>query len=119
MVPDIVKIVDTEDFDEVFDTGLHLEEDQLEIIEQMSACNYTAESIAIYLSLDVDSFMLEFYNQDSEVYRRYHKGQLQSNFEINNKLREGAIAGNLTQTQQFEKHKKQINVENLKNKFFG
>lgn len=119
MVPDIIKTIEAEDYDEVFDTGLHLEEDQLQIIEQMAACNYTAESIAIYLSLDVDTFLVEFANQDSEVYRRYHKGQLQSNFEINNKLREGAIAGNLTQTQQFEKHKKQINIENLKNKFFG
>src|SRR5690625_70739 len=119
MVPDIIKTIEAEDYDEVFDTGLHLEEDQLQIIEQMAACNYTAESIAIYLSLDVDTFLVEFANQDSEVYRRYHKGQLQTDFEINNLLRTGALQGNVTQNQLFDKHKRQINIDNLKNKYFG
>lgn len=119
MVPNVVNIIGAEDYDEVFDTGLHLEEDQLQIIEQMASCNYTAESIAIYLSLDVDAFLLEFANQDSEVYRRYHKGQLQTDFEINKLLKAGAIGGNVTQTQLFDKHKRQINIDNLKKKFFG
>ena len=98
---------------------LGLDEAQYEIIEQMAACNFPVRHIAVYLDLDVDVFVEEYNDTSSEVYQRYQKGVLQSSFEINMKLDSAARNGNITSMQQFEKHKKSVRAENLKEKFFG
>lgn len=98
---------------------LGLDEAQYQIIEQMAAANYQVRAIAIYLDLNEEDLLDEYKDRDSEVYRRYQKGMLQSSFEINQKLDINARNGNITAMQQFERHKKTVKVQNLIEKYFG
>lgn len=116
MANEIEKII-VVDAEEVNPLGL--DEAQYILIEQMAAMNYTVKYIAIYLDLDEDLVNQEFLNSGSELYRRYQKGRLQSSYEINHKLDHAARGGNITAMQQFERHKKTVQMENLKEKYFG
>lgn len=89
-----------------------------EIIENLSACNYSPERIARYLELDVKAFMKQWYNKDSNIRKHYDNGQLEADLAINSKLLENAKTGSITSVQIFLKNQETNRVENLKKQIF-
>lgn len=98
---------------------MHFTEEEYNVIEHLAACNYTPQRIATMLEVNRKAFAELCFDQSTEVYRRYQKGILQSEFEINQKLLENARKGNITATQQFIKNRNQVKVDNLREKYFG
>lgn len=98
---------------------LLLSEEQFQTIEDLAACNYSPAQIATLLEVGEAVFAKMCFDPETEIYRRYQKGILQSSFEINQKLLENARKGNITAAQQFEKNREAVKIENLKQKFFG
>ena len=89
-----------------------------ETIEQLAGCNYSPRDIAIYLSKDVNEFLAEFKDLESEIRLHYDRGRLIADFEINEKLLTNAKAGNITAAQVFEKNRDRVQTENLKNQIY-
>lgn len=76
-------------------------DEELTSIEDLAACNYSPEKIAMYLEVDKKSFLQTWYNKQSLVRTAYERGKLVSEFHINNKQKELAVAGNITAAQIF------------------
>ncbi|MFP9114302.1 hypothetical protein ACLI1A_10175 [Flavobacterium sp. RHBU_3] len=93
---------------------LVLDEEQYETIQQLAATNYSPERIALFLGINKQAFMHEWYDKDSQVRYRYDKGALESEFIINQKQLENAQAGNITAAQVFLKEAERIRIENVK-----
>ena len=91
---------------------------QEEIIEALSACNYSPRQIATYLEMDLEKFLEEYNDQESTIRHHYDKGRLTADFEINQKLLNNAKSGNITAAQIFEKNRDRVSTENLKNKIY-
>lgn len=93
---------------------LNLDEQQLEVVRNLAACNYSPENIAKYLSVDRVSFMYEWYDSDSDIRSEYDSGQMVAQFQINDKLRVQAESGNITAAQIFFKEAEARRIENIK-----
>ena len=97
-----------------------LSDDEIQTIEDLAAVNYSPEKIALYLQVDKRAFLEVWYDHDSEVRMAYDKGQLQSEFLINQKQLELAKSGNITAAQIFLKEAERIKIENIRNRIlFG
>lgn len=90
----------------------------LEEIKTLSANNYSFKEMALYLGLPVKLFVDAAKDKNSEIWEAIQGGRLQSEFEIQNKLRLNAESGNITAAQQFDKMRKAKDVENLKQRIF-
>lgn len=95
-------------------TLLSLNSGQLETIEQLATVNYSLYNISLYL--DIPLKILESWMKDetSPAYLAYHKGKLETQFEIDSKLNADAKTGNLTAIQILDKHKKSAFIEETK-----
>jgi hypothetical protein len=99
---------------------LRFSEEELTTIEDLSGCNYSPERIALYLDVEQKDFLRLWYQKESEVRQRYNRGQLVSEFLVNQKQHELAKAGNITAAQIFLKEAEKNEVRNLRNKIlFG
>lgn len=99
---------------------LKLSDEELDTIEDLAAVNYSPEKIALYIHTDKKAFLQHYYHKNSQVRLRYDRGQLQSEFLINQKQLELARAGNITAAQIFLKEADKVNTANiLKNVLFG
>ena len=99
---------------------IRLSEEELTIVHNLAACNYTPEKVALYLDLDKTEFMRVWYNPESEVRLYYNRGLLLAEFNINNKQRELAESGNITAAQIFLKESEKVKIENIRNQcLFG
>lgn len=98
--------------------NIHIDQGILEQIENLSACSYTYEEMAIYLQLPKKLFIEESKLKDSEIWTAIQRGKLKSEFDILSKLQENAASGNITAAQQFDKMRKSKEVENLKARIF-
>lgn len=98
---------------------LKLSQDEYEDIEKYSACGYTPEQIALVLDVDAQEFMRQLQDPNSLVYHHYHKGPLETNFKISDKLRENAESGNITAVEVFQKRQESVTLYNLKRKFLN
>nr|WP_317631392.1 hypothetical protein [uncultured Flavobacterium sp.] len=95
-------------------------DEELVQIEDLAAVNYSPEKIAKYLDVDKQQFMKLWYNKDSDVRMAYDKGQLTSEFLINQKQLELAKSGNITAAQVFFKESQQNKIANIRNQvLFG
>lgn len=80
---------------------LKFSEEEMTAIHDLAACNYSPEKIALYLDVDKKSFLQTWYNKESLVRMAYEQGKLVAEFNINNKQKELAVAGNITAAQIF------------------
>lgn len=95
-------------------------EEELTSIEDLAACNYAPEKIALFLDVDRKTFLQLWFQKESEVRQRYERGKLVSEFNINNKQKELANAGNITAAQIFLKEAEKNRIANLRNQIlFG
>lgn len=77
--------------------------DQIEVVEELAALNYTPKELAMYLNVDLESFMKEWNNKESTLRYHYDKGILQAKAEIELACLEAAKGGYITQAQRFDK----------------
>jgi len=99
---------------------LKFSEEEYTTIEDMAACNYAPEKIALNLQVDKKAFLRLWYDKDSEVRVRYETGKLKAEFDINNKQKALAMSGNITATQIFLKEAEKNEVNNIRNRIlFG
>lgn len=89
-------------------------EEEYESIEDLSACNYSPQRIAMYLSVDKADFLSAWFDSTSLIRFHYDKGQLTAEFEIAQKRLENAKKGNLTADQQHANELEKRRVENIK-----
>lgn len=94
---------------------LRFSEEELTTIEDLSGNNYSPERVALYLEVDKKDFMRVWYQKESEVRQRYDRGQLVSEFLVNQKQHELAKAGNITAAQIFLKESEKNRITNLRN----
>jgi len=89
-------------------------------IEDLSACNYAPEKIALFLEVDKKSFLKLWNDKENEVRKRYERGKLVAEFEIQNQQKELAKKGNITAAQIFLKESEKNEVNNIRNRIlFG
>jgi hypothetical protein len=99
---------------------MRFSEEELTSIEDLAGCNYTPEKIALFLDVDRKAFLSIWFQKESEVRQRYERGKLVSEFNINNKQKELANAGNITAAQIFLKEAEKNEITNLRNRIlFG
>lgn len=95
-------------------------DEELTSIEDLAACNYSPEKIALYLDVDKKSFLQTWNIKESFVRLAYDRGQLVAEFSINQKQKELAVAGNITAAQIFLKESEKNEVNNIRNRIlFG
>jgi hypothetical protein len=95
-------------------------EQELTDIHNLSGCNYSPEKIALYLDVDKKDFLQLWYQKESEVRMAYERGKLVADFNISNKQKELAEAGNITAAQIFIGLRKDTEVETIRNQcLFG
>ncbi|MFB9055064.1 hypothetical protein ACFFVB_18430 [Formosa undariae] len=112
-VPTLDKIVEVG-----IEAKVRLSQEELEQIEDLAACNYLPEKIALYLDVDEVAFMRDWFNPDSLIRTHFNKGVLQAQFEIHQKQLEGAKSGNITSAQIYLNLSELQRTENLKKKIF-
>ena len=99
---------------------LKFSEEEMTSIHDLAGCNYSPEKIALYLDVDKKAFLELWYQKESEVRKSYERGKLVSEFNINNKQKELAEAGNITAAQIFLKEAERTEVNNIRNRIlFG
>ena len=89
-------------------------------VHDLAGCNYSPEKIALYLDVDKKAFLQLWYQKESDMRKAYERGKLVSEFNINNKQKELANAGNITAAQIFLKEAERLEVNNIRNRIlFG
>ena len=99
---------------------LKFSEEEMTSIHDLAGCNYSPEKIALYLDVDKKAFLELWYQKESAVRQAYERGKLVSDFNISNKQKELAEAGNITAAQIFIGLRKDTEVETIRNQcLFG
>lgn len=98
---------------------IKLSDQEYEQIEDLAACNYTVEKIAMYLSQDPVEFVREYNKPESLIRYHFEKGILTANFEIDSALLKNAKTGNITAVDTFQKRQESVLLHNLKRKFLN
>ena len=93
---------------------LKFSEEEYTSIHDLAGCNYSPEKIALYLDVDKKAFLDEWYQKESEVRKAYERGKLVSDFNISNKQKELAEAGNITAAQIFIGLREVTEVERIR-----
>lgn len=95
-------------------------EEELTDVHNLAGCNYSPEKIALYLDVDKKAFLELWYQKESLVRQAYERGKLVADFNISNKQKELAEAGNITAAQIFIGLRKDTEVETIRNRIlFG
>jgi hypothetical protein len=89
-------------------------DEELTSIEDLAACNYSPEKIALYLDVDKAAFLQTWYNKESLVRMAYERGKLVTDFNISNKQKELAVAGNITAAQIFIGLREATEIERIR-----
>ena len=99
---------------------LKFSEEEYTSIHDLAGCNYSPEKIAIYLDVDKKAFLQLWYQKESMVRQAYERGKLVADFNISNKQKELAEAGNITAAQIFIGLREVTEVETIRNQcLFG
>lgn len=68
-------------------------QDDLQMLEDLAGCFFTEEEAALFLEID-PAFMEEsFRNKQNEIYRRYQKGWMQSEFDLRKSIKTLSTSG--------------------------
>jgi len=93
---------------------LKFSEEEMTSIHDLAGCNYSPEKIALYLDMDKKAFLQVWNNKESEVRMAYERGKLVAEFNINNKQKELAEAGNITAAQIFIGLREATEIERIR-----
>lgn len=81
-------------------SSIELTPEQIEELEKLAGCNYSAEDIAIYFGFNKKAFVAAFNAPDSEIKEHYDRGRLLVQAMANTSFYDSAKAGNITAYQQ-------------------
>lgn len=95
---------------------MQLDDQQILDIENLSGCNYSPEQIAMYIDVDVDEFVREWHDENSQIRYRYERGKLLVLAESDMQLADSARKGNVTSYQVYRRSSLDRKFENLKKK---
>jgi hypothetical protein len=99
---------------------LKFSEEEYTSIQDLAACNYTPEKIAMFLQVDKKAFLKLWYDKESEVRKNYELGKLVAEFEISNTQKQLAQKGNITAAQVYLNFRKDTEIEAIRNQIlFG
>ena len=99
---------------------LKFSEEEYTSIQDLAACNYAPEKIAMFLEVEKKTFMKVWYDNNSRVRKSYELGKLTAEFEIQNAQKELAKKGNITAAQIFLKEAEKNEINNIRNRIlFG
>ena len=93
---------------------LKFSEEEYTSIHDLAGCNYSPEKIALYLDVDKKAFLELWYQKESAVRQAYERGKLVADFNISNKQKELAEAGNITAAQIFIGLREVTEVERIR-----
>ena len=93
---------------------LKFSEEEYTSIHDLAGCNYSPEKIALYLDVDKKVFLQLWYQKESMVRQAYERGKLVADFNISNKQKELAEAGNITAAQIFIGLREVTEVERIR-----
>ena len=93
---------------------LKFSEEEMTSIHDLAGCNYSPEKIALYLDVDKKAFLQLWYQKESMVRQAYERGKLVADFNISNKQKELAEAGNITAAQIFIGLREVTEVERIR-----
>ena len=93
---------------------LKFSEEEYTSIHDLAGCNYSPEKIALYLDVDKKAFLQLWYQKESMVRQAYERGKLVADFNISNKQKELAEAGNITAAQIFIGLREVTEVERIR-----
>ena len=93
---------------------LKFSEEEYTSIHDLAGCNYSPEKIALYLDVDKKAFLDLWYQKESDVRKAYERGKLVADFNISNKQKELAEAGNITAAQIFIGLREVTEVERIR-----
>lgn len=95
-----------------------ISEENISLIEQLSASNYSYREMAIYLNIPIGFFLREAKSKKSTVWLAIERGRLKSSFAIAQKLQANAEAGNATMIELHKKMRDEKHTENIKQRIF-
>lgn len=113
-------VFNANDIKPLFPEGVEEDEElsEEEIIEKLAGCNYGPSDIALYLGVKRKEFMEKWNDTESTIRYHYDRGRLLARVNVNQKLLDNAASGNITAAQIYEKNRRAIEVENLRNQIF-
>lgn len=92
--------------------------DQLKVIEDLAALNYTIKQVAIYFDVDPAELYKSFEEKDSLIAYHYNRGQLVAQAQIDMANLDSAKKGNITAIERYDKKAKSIKYQQAKDKIF-
>lgn len=95
---------------------LKLSDEELDTIAGLASLNYSNHQIAMWLEKDFIEFEKARKQAKSCIQFHITRGKLQTQYNINDKLKLNAEAGNITATQEYVKAVNRIEVEQIKRK---
>lgn len=95
---------------------LKLSDEEFETIQKLASLNYTKSQMAMYLDIPLDEFVYAVNLPNSKIQFFITKGQLESDYLVNEKLQKNAESGNITAIQELNKMKTAIYVEQVKSR---
>lgn len=87
---------------------------EVENLESIAAIGYTPEKVAMYLGVDRELFLHEFYREDSRIRFHYERGILVNEANEAIATQRAANEGNATQAQRLDKKRFQVMFQQLK-----
>jgi len=87
---------------------------EVENLEYIAAVGYTPEKVAMYFGIDKETFLQEFYREDSRIRFHYERGILVNEANETIATQKAANEGNATQAQRLDKRRFQIRFQELK-----
>jgi len=101
---------------EISVSQLQLTTEQYKVVEQLAGCNYSPEQIAVYLDIDVKTFLESWNKHDSVIRYHYDRGILLIQADADMVMADNARTGNITSYQQYIKQANLLKIDNLKKK---
>ena len=99
---------------------LKFSEEEYTSIQDLAACNYAPEKIAVFLQVDKKAFLKLWFDKESQVRKNYELGKLVAEFEISNAQKNLAIKGNITAAQVYLNLRTATEIETIRNQIlFG
>lgn len=98
---------------------IHIGGVDIETIEELASQNMAPSDIALSLSVDKRGFLHLWKDNKSDVRNAYERGKLQAKCDIEKKLYDDALTGNMTAIQIHDKKRQEQEFEDIKQSIFS
>jgi hypothetical protein len=97
-------------------------EEEFQTIARLGAMNFSPQQICKFFQFNnvkTAEFIKEWRNKTSLIREHYDYGITKASYDINEKLHDSAVKGNVTSIQLFQKNTDERAIQNIKEKYFG